>query len=222
MEKKPKRAGKRQSLPSLEQLQRRYDEILALTDSFCDRYLNEDYRDICQDMLEELFDVDFALHKGKPAGWACAIVHAAGWVNFLHDPAQSPHMTSAQLAQGFGVSQGTMLAKSKLIRDELDIMPMDPDWCLPEMLERNPLVWMMEVNGFIMDVRSAPREVQEEAYMMGLIPYIPADKPEPQTEPDAGIKILEFPSRSKPPRKSNDSTMPLFGASDGQGISNEQ
>jgi transcriptional regulator GlxA family with amidase domain len=38
------------------------------------------------------------------------------------------------------------------------------------------LVWMLQVNGFMMDVRQAPREVQEIAFKKGLIPYIPADR----------------------------------------------
>jgi hypothetical protein len=29
------------------------------------------------------------------------------------------------------------------------------------------------VNGFIIDVRHAPREIQEEAFRKGLIPYLP-------------------------------------------------
>ena len=37
----------------------------------------------------------------------------------------------------------------------------------------NPLAWMICVDGFILDVRSAPRKVQEVAYAQGLIPYIP-------------------------------------------------
>ncbi len=61
--------------------------------------------------------------------------------------------------------------------DYLSIVQMDPDWCLPSMVERNPLVWMVETTGhFIIDIRSAPRHVQEEAYRKGMIPYIPADK----------------------------------------------
>jgi hypothetical protein len=41
----------------------------------------------------------------------------------------------------------------------------------------------------------APRQVQEEAYQLGLIPFIPADKQEPEPESNAGIKIIEFPSK---------------------------
>jgi hypothetical protein len=36
---------------------------------------------------------------------------------------------------------------------------------------------MLEVNGFLMDIRMAPREAQVAAYERGLIPYIPADRP---------------------------------------------
>ena len=66
-----------------------------------------------------------------------------------------------------------MQAKSKQIRDLLGMYQMDPDWSLPSMVEKNPLIWMLEVNGLIIDVRHAPREIQEEAFRKGLIPYIP-------------------------------------------------
>jgi hypothetical protein len=35
------------------------------------------------------------------------------------------------------------------------------------------MVWMLEVNGFMMDMRQAPHGAQEAAYEQGLIPYIP-------------------------------------------------
>jgi hypothetical protein len=38
------------------------------------------------------------------------------------------------------------------------------------------MVWMLQVNGFVVDVRRAPRDVQEIAFNKGLIPYIPADR----------------------------------------------
>ena len=192
------------------------DKIAELTNVFCLKHLNEDYRELCEDMTAELLDIDMPLDRGKPAGWASGIVHAVGFVNFLQDPSQSPHMTSAQLAEGFGVSQQTMQAKSKIIRDELDLMPFDPDWCLPALLKDNPLVWMLKVNGFIMDIRSAPREAQEEAYRQGLIPYIPADQAEPEPLPDSETKIIQFPSgqnkasKAKSAHKHNEDGPSLF------------
>lgn len=53
---------------------------------------------------------------------------------------------------------------------------MYPDWSLPSMLDQNPLLWMLQVNGLIMDIRTAPRGAQAEACEAGLIPYIPADR----------------------------------------------
>jgi hypothetical protein len=41
------------------------------------------------------------------------------------------------------------------------------------MLNDNPLAWIVEVNGLPVDARMMPREVQEEAYLLGLIPYVP-------------------------------------------------
>ena len=52
----------------------------------------------------------------------------------------------------------------------------DPGWTVPSKLDNNPMVWMVEVNGFAMDIRDLPREAQAIAYEKGLIPYIPADQ----------------------------------------------
>ena len=205
-----------------------FKQIIELIDAFCDAHLNEDYKELCEEMAGEICRSRWLLSGSKPASWASGVVHAVGWVNFLHDPNRSPHMTSAQLAEGFSVSKGTMMTKSRIIRDKLDIFALDPDWCLPELLADNPLVWMVEVNGFIMDIRYAPRQMQEEAYRLGLIPFIPADKQEPEPESGAGIKIIEFPSKksetSKPksPQKPKDDGPNLFEELEKQGISDAE
>ena len=190
--------------------------VVELTDAFCEQYLDEDYRQLCEEMAMLIYLRELPSQRDKPAGWASGIVHALGWVNFLHDPNRSPHMTPAQVVEGFGVSKGTMMTKSKIIRDELDLIQLDPDWCLPVLLKDNPLVWMLDVGGFIMDIRNAPRRVQEEAYRQGLIPFIPADEQEPEQKPKTGPKIIEFPSkqsetsRPKSPQKLKDDGPNLF------------
>ena len=60
----------------------------------------------------------------------------------------------------------------------LRIHQLDPKWTLPSKMNENPRVWMLEVDGFLMDIRHAPRELQEAAFAKGLIPYIPADRAE--------------------------------------------
>ncbi|MBN2269137.1 MAG: hypothetical protein JXN61_00895 [Sedimentisphaerales bacterium] len=193
---KQKKAGKKRAAASQEELHGRCSEIADLTDAFCDVHLNVEYRELCWDVIDALLDIGFPLDQGNAASWAAGIVHALGWVNFLHDPSTSPHKTPGEVAEGFAISQGTMTAKSKEIRDALDMIPLDPEWCISAMLEDNPLVWIVDVDGLMVDIRMMPREAQEEAYLLGLIPYIPADRQETPSklEPGTGATILSFPS----------------------------
>jgi hypothetical protein len=62
------------------------------------------------------------------------------------------------------------------IRKLLRIPRFAPEWTLPSRIDQNPMAWMIQVNGLIMDARHAPREVQEEAFRKGFIPYIPGDR----------------------------------------------
>ena len=61
-------------------------------------------------------------------------------------------------------------------------MVFDFHWTLPSRIEVRPMIWMLEVNGFIQDIRNLPREVQEIAFENGLIPYIPDDEPDESTD----------------------------------------
>ena len=147
-------------------MQARYDQIVALTDEFCQQHLNDEYRDLARAMAA----------SGQAWSWACGIVYALGQVNFLSDKATQPYMTMADVCAAFSVSPSTGGAKARTISDALKLRPFDPDWTLPSMMDRNPLVWMTEVNGYLVDLRSAPREVQEIAFEKGMIPYIPDDR----------------------------------------------
>jgi hypothetical protein len=62
------------------------------------------------------------------------------------------------------------------IRKLMRIHQLDPEWTLPSRMDENPLIWMMKVNGLLMDIRHAPREAQVVAFQKKLIPYIPADQ----------------------------------------------
>lgn len=85
-------------------------------------------------------------------------------------------MTRAELAKKFGVSASNMQSKAKIIRETFGLVPFDPDWTLRSLMHDNPLIWLLEVDGVLMDIRTAPRELQQAAYEQGLIPYIPADR----------------------------------------------
>ena len=154
----------------------RFLEIVSLTDEFCARHLNYEYQAVCRNMALNLCQEGSPVKRGKAASWAGGLVYAAGRVNFLTDPHQQPHMKAEEIAAGSGISPATMHAKSREIHEFLDLGPLEMDFMIPSRLEQNPLVWILKVNGVLMDIRSAPREAQVVAYEQGLIPYIPADR----------------------------------------------
>ena len=137
------------------------------------------YLILCRKLAEKLARKrPSPLLRGKPTTWACGIVRTIGSVNFLDDSSQSPHMKLTAIDKAFGVSQSTGQGKSKEIRKTFRIRQFDLDWWLPSRMDDNPMVWMLEVNGFVMDIRNCPRGMQEAAFKKGLIPYIPADRDE--------------------------------------------
>ncbi len=162
------------SLQVPKEMQARFDEITGLTNTFSQEYLNDEYAQLCRELTATLCRKRLSpLTRGNANGWAAAIIHALGMVNFLYDSSRTPHITARQLWEYFGLGSSTVQSKSKQIRDLLNIHQMDPDWTLPSKIESNPMAWMIQVNGLIVDARYMPREVQEEAFDRGLIPYIP-------------------------------------------------
>jgi uncharacterized protein DUF6398 len=105
-------------------------------------------------------------------------LYTLGQVNFLFDKSQSPHMRADELCKRIGVSQQTASGRAQKIREMLDIFQMHPDWTIPSLMDKNPLVWILSVNGMMVDIRDMPREAQVVAFEQGLIPYIPADREE--------------------------------------------
>jgi hypothetical protein len=163
-----------------------YDVIVGLTDTFCQVHLTWEYQMLCRKLAAALARKrPSPLTRGKPEVWACAVVRVIGWVNFLDDSSNSPHMKLTAIDKAFGVAESTGQGKAKAIRDLFEIRQFDFRWMLANRIETTSMAWMIEVNGLPMDARHLKREVQEEAFQKGLIPYIPGEKPvegEPTTE----------------------------------------
>jgi hypothetical protein len=154
-----------------------FKTVVGLTDAFCAMHLDPEYAELCRKMVAALCRKrPSPLERGKLEAWAAGIVYALGGTNFLFDPSQKPHMSASEICAGFGVGVSTGAAKAKQIRELFKLGPLNLEWQLPSRLEDNPITWMLTVNGLIMDVRHAPREIQEEAFRLGLIPYIPDDR----------------------------------------------
>ncbi|SLM31073.1 conserved hypothetical protein [Desulfamplus magnetovallimortis] len=153
-----------------------YDKIVAITDSVAQKYLNEEYGQLIRYATAALCRKrPSPLGKGRVNSWACGITYAIGSVNFLFDRSQEPSMSATDLCVAFGVSKATGSSKSKEVRDILKTYQLDPNWCLPSKMDDNLRAWLITVDGFMVDARNLPRELQEVAYEKGLIPYVPGE-----------------------------------------------
>ena len=166
-------------------LQPVFDEITAITSRFCGDHLDEEYAQLSVKLTARLARKrPSPLRRGDRRIWAAGIVYAIGRVNFLADPAQRPHLRTDKLADLLGVKQATMANKGRLIMDTLGIGLLDPEYSRSDMLDQNPMVWMIQVDGLIVDARWLPEALQVEAWRRGLIPYVPAHTaPDDPTEP---------------------------------------
>ncbi len=151
-----------------------YHLVTDLTDSVCQQHLTDEYAALARGMTAALCRKrPSPLSNGNLNVWACAIVHALGRVNFLFDHAQTPHLTAPELAQLFGVAKSTVSAKASVINRLFRISLFDPRWTLPSRVADNPLTWLVEIDGFIVDVRTLPLTIQQAAVRQGAIPYLP-------------------------------------------------
>ncbi|BAT56858.1 hypothetical protein NOS3756_58700 (plasmid) [Nostoc sp. NIES-3756] len=159
------------------QMEGKFEEITRLTDAFCSQYLNAEYAQMSRQLTAALCRKrPSPLATGQAKSWACGIVHALGMVNFLYDSSQTPHIKASELYLAFGVAESTGQGKSKAIRDAMKMSYYDTTWCLPSRMDSHPTAWLISVNGFPMDARYTPREIQQEAFAKGLIPYLPPMK----------------------------------------------
>lgn len=151
-----------------------FEAIVGMTDLACKEHLDGEYAQLCRELTAALCRKrPSPLTHGRVETWACGIVYVIGSVNFLFDKSQTPYLSAGDLCQLFGVGKSAGSAKARAIAKMLRIGAFDPRWYRPSQLGSNPLAWMVEVNGFIVDARHESREFQEEAFRRGLIPYVP-------------------------------------------------
>lgn len=157
------------------ELRPQVSEILAVTGEVCAAHLDEEYSDLCGVLVGRLARKrPSPLARGGTRIWAAGVIYAVGRVNFLFDPSQQPHLSADQLAGCVGVVKTTMANKAALIVKALDIGIFEPDLTRVAMLEQHPLTWMVMVNGLIVDARTLPPEIQDEARRRGVIPDLEA------------------------------------------------
>jgi hypothetical protein len=148
---------------------------MEVTDAACRAHLDDEYGRIARRLVARLARKrPSPLARGDVRIWAAGVIYAVGQVNFLFDRTQTPHLTAKQLAERLGVVQTTMANKAGLINRTLGIGIFEPELTRIAMLEQHPMAWIVEVDGFLVDARMLPDDIQDEARRRGLIPDLDA------------------------------------------------
>jgi hypothetical protein len=156
-------------------LHERAREILTITDETCAVHLDGEYAQLCRVLVARLARKrPSPLVRGEPKIWAAGAIYAVGQVNFLFDRTQRPHLSAHQLADRLGVVKTTMANKAALINKTLNLGVFEPDLTRAAMLEQHPVAWLVELNGLLVDARTLPEDLQDQARRLGLIPDLDA------------------------------------------------
>lgn len=136
-----------------ELVQQKKDTLIQMTDGFADSYLDEDYKMLCQKLINKMSrkrQVPFL--SGRLDIWAAAVIYALGQINFLFDRSFEPYVSATDLCDYFGTSQSTTYQKAQKIRDMFKIRHFDDEFSTEKVQNENPFNDFVMVNGLIVPI----------------------------------------------------------------------
>lgn len=139
------------------------EKLIQMTDGFCDRYLDQEYKDLCEKLIRKMSRkrvVPFL--SGRIEIWAAAVVYAIGSINFLFDKSFEPYATADDICNYFGTSKSTTGQKAKTIRDMFKLYYYDREFSTRQMQDNNPFSNVF-LDGMPIPISYLPPELQEIA-----------------------------------------------------------
>lgn len=147
---------------SKKDVKERQQELIDLTNSFCEQKLDEEYTRLCKKLISKMGrKKDVPFKRGKLDIWAASVVHAIGTVNFLFDKSFDPYASVGDINDFFGTKNSTVSQKSKKIQDMFNMGYFDSEFSTSHSNESNPFNNMVMVDGFIVPLDSLPKEYQQ-------------------------------------------------------------
>lgn len=111
------------------------EKLTEMVDEFCDEYLNDEYKEICENIIEDMANgkrVHFK--KGKLEVWASAVIYAVCQINSLFDEANEVHITRKDILNYFNTKQSVVSRKAINLRN---IYHLDKKYCVNNTEEFN-------------------------------------------------------------------------------------
>ena len=136
---------KKATAGTMQQNDKKYQEIAEIFTRFCDEKLDKEFTDVCLFVLEKLYRKrPSPLTGGKANTWACGITYAVCSNNFVFDREQSYYMPAKDIADWFNLSKSTAQSKAAEINKMLDISYFKPEYVIASLQEHtNDLLNML-------------------------------------------------------------------------------
>ena len=98
----------------------RADTIVGLTDAVCRTHLTDEYAALARELAVALARKrPSPLMRGHCDTWACGVMYTIGAVNFLFDPAQTPHVKQPRAVRA--VRRQSKRVRGQNARDPADL-----------------------------------------------------------------------------------------------------
>ena len=131
--------------------QSRYEDLVALTDRYCQDALDEEFMLLTQTLARSLVAQPKPLvMNGQVETWAAAIVYALAEVNQLYEENATGYWLDPNvLCAAFNRSPNTTANRAHRIRKQLGIGSLDPNWTHSAHRENDPRTHLVRVRGFL-------------------------------------------------------------------------
>lgn len=153
-----------------------FQAVTAITGEFCRVHLDGHYADLaCKAAAMLARKSPSPLMSGKAKSWAGGILYALAKVNHLGGGEGQPFSSLGEMCDRLGMGRSTGVAKGGEVIAALKIRPLDSKWLHPEVLANDPQAWLIDAGGMIVDARQLPLDLQQQAFRLGLIPFVPSE-----------------------------------------------
>lgn len=154
-----------------------FQAVTTITDEFCRVHLDGDYAALARKATATLArKTSSPLAKGNVKSWAGGILYALAKVNHLGGGEGQPFASLGEMCDLLGIGRSTGTAKGGEVIAALKIRPFDTKWLHPDVLANDPRAWFLDVGGMVVDARQLPPDMQQHAFRLGLIPFVPSDQ----------------------------------------------
>lgn len=149
--------------------------VTTITDEFCLAHLDGQYAALARKATATLArKASSPLAKGNVKSWAGGILYALAKVNHLGGGEGQPFSSLGEMCDLLGIGRSTGTAKGGEVIAALKIRPFDTTWLHPDVLANDPRAWFLDVGGMVVDARQLPPDMQQQAFRLGLIPFVPS------------------------------------------------